>query len=60
MLEIACFEIDSAEIALNTVADRIEFCANVNVGGVTPNIDEFRYLREKYHKPIHVMIRPTF
>lgn len=59
MLEIACFEIDSAEIALNTVADRIEFCANVNVGGVTPNIDEFRYLREKYHKPIHVMIRPT-
>ena len=59
MLEIACFEIDSAEIALNSVADRIEFCANVNVGGVTPNIDEFRYLREKYQKPIHVMIRPT-
>ncbi len=59
MLEIACFEIDSAEIALKSVADRIEFCTNVNAGGTTPNIDEFRYLREKYAKPIHVMIRAT-
>ena len=59
MLEIACFELDSAEIALQSVADRIEFCTNVNAGGTTPNIDEFRYLREKYTKPIHVMIRAT-
>ncbi len=59
MLEIACFEITSAEIALNSVADRIEFCSEFNLGGLTPNIDEFRYLREKYSKPIHVMIRPS-
>ncbi len=59
MLEIACFEITSAEIALNSVADRIEFCSDFQLGGLTPNIDEFSYLREKYGKPIHVMIRPS-
>lgn len=58
MLEIACFDITSAEIALQSVADRIEFCANAEAGGTTPNIDEFRYLRAKYSKPIYVMIRP--
>lgn len=58
LLEIACFEISSAEIALNSVADRIEFCAEGHLGGTTPNIDEFRYLRSKYQQPIYVMIRP--
>ncbi len=59
MLEIASFEITSAEIALQSSADRIELCTNGKVGGLTPNIDEFRYLKEKYTKPIHVMIRPS-
>ncbi len=59
MLEIASFEITSAEIALQSSADRIELCADGSVGGLTPNIEEFRYLREKYEKPIHVMIRPS-
>lgn len=58
MLEIACFEITSAEIALRSVADRIEFCSGIEVGGLTPNIDEFRYLKAVYRKPIFVMIRP--
>ena len=58
MLEIACFEITSAETALASVADRIEFCADGYLGGTTPNIDEFRYLRDKFAKPIFVMIRP--
>lgn len=58
LLEIACFEIHSAEIALRSVADRIEFCAEQQLGGITPNIDEFRYLKSVYQKPIYVMIRP--
>lgn len=58
MLEIACFEITSAETALRSVADRIEFCAEQQLGGLTPNIDEFRYLKSVYRKPIYVMIRP--
>lgn len=59
MLEIACFEITSAETALASVADRIEFCSEQSQGGLTPNIDEFRYLKSLYQKPIYVMIRPT-
>lgn len=58
LLEIACFEMTSAETALRSVADRIEFCAGQSLGGITPNIDEFRYLKSHYSKPIFVMIRP--
>lgn len=58
-LEIATFDITSAEIALNSVADRIEFCADINSGGITPDLEELRYLKDKYSKPIHVMIRPV-
>jgi len=58
MLEIACFEITSAETALRSVADRIEFCAEQQLGGITPNIEEFRYLKSVYRKPIYVMIHP--
>ena len=58
MLEIACFEITSAETALRSVADRIEFCAEQQLGGITPNIEEFRYLKSVYRKPMYVMIRP--
>lgn len=58
MLEIACFEITSAEIALQSCADRIEFCDDIELGGITPCIEEFEYLKSTYDKPIYVMIRP--
>ncbi len=58
MLEIACFEITSAETALRSVADRIEFCSGHEFGGLTPLIEEFRYLNSVYKTPIYVMIRP--
>ncbi len=57
-LEIACFEITSAQTALNSVADRIELCSERHLGGLTPNLDEFRYLKTTTKKPIRVMIRP--
>lgn len=57
-LEIACFELKSAEIALNSVADRVEFCADGHLGGTTPNVEELKYLKSKYQQPIFVMIRP--
>lgn len=59
MLEIACFEINSAEIALQSSADRIEFCSEQSVGGLTPDLEELRYLKSKFAQPIHVMIRPS-
>ena len=47
MLEIACFEITSAEIALQSMADRIEFCADISRGGTTPDFYEFLHLKKK-------------
>ena len=58
MLEIACFEFTSAEVALNSVADRIEFCADHDLGGTTPDFYEFLSLKSNFKKPIYVMIRP--
>lgn len=58
MLEIACFEISSAETALQSMADRIEFCADLELGGTTPDFYEFLHLKRTYKKPVYVMIRP--
>lgn len=58
MLEIACFEITSAETALQSMADRIEFCADLELGGTTPDFYEFLHLKRTYKKPVYVMIRP--
>ncbi|MGS0748937.1 copper homeostasis protein CutC [Halpernia sp. GG3] len=58
MLEIACFEITSAEVALQSSADRIELCKEITLGGLTPEIEEFKFLKKKYLKSIYVMIRP--
>lgn len=59
MLEIACFEITSAEIAIQSMADRIEFCENMELGGLTPNFYEFLHLKRSYKTPVYVMIRPS-
>lgn len=58
MLEIACFEITSAEIALKSMADRIEFCDNLEDGGTTPDFYEFLHLKRSCKTPVYVMIRP--
>ena len=54
MLEIACFEITSAELALQSSVDRIEFCTEQSQGGLTPDIEEFKYLKSKYTTPFIV------
>src|SRR5690606_22308953 len=58
MLEIACFEMTSAETALRSMADRIEFCADLELGGTTPDFYEFLHLKRTFSKPVYVMIRP--
>lgn len=58
MLEIACFEMTSAETALRSMADRIEFCTNLELGGTTPDFYEFLHLKRTFSKPVYVMIRP--
>ena len=36
LLEIACFNIESCLLAQDAGADRIEFCADYSLGGITP------------------------
>jgi copper homeostasis protein len=56
-LEIACFNTESALIAEQGGADRIEFCANMQVGGTTPSLSDFIELKSKISIPVYVMIR---
>jgi copper homeostasis protein len=57
-LEIACFNLESALIAQANGADRVEFCAGIEVGGTTPNFEDIRQAREKLTIDLYVMIRP--
>lgn len=57
-LEIACFNLESALIAAQGGADRIEFCADYASGGLTPELEDFKQLKAATAIPIYVMIRP--
>ena len=58
LLEIACFNIESCLLAQKAGADRIEFCADYSVGGLTPNYTDILKAKELLHIPLHVIIRP--
>jgi copper homeostasis protein len=57
-LEIACFSLESAVIAQQAGAHRIELCADRSVGGITPDISVFTQVKVQVEIPIYVMIRP--
>lgn len=57
-LEIACFNSDSVRIAQESGADRIELCANMKVGGTTPDFELTKQARELLTIDLNVMIRP--
>lgn len=57
-LEIACFNYESALIAQDNGADRIELCENMQLGGTTPNAVLAVRVREKLSIKMHVIIRP--
>ncbi|KAL1957079.1 hypothetical protein VTO42DRAFT_6337 [Malbranchea cinnamomea] len=58
LLEIACFNRSSALVAQTAGADRIEFCDNMAVGGITPSLDLLLEIRNSIKIPVYVMIRP--
>lgn len=60
LLEIACFNSDSAHIASAAGADRIELCAGADVGGTTPATATLSDIKASDHVkiPVFVMIRP--
>lgn len=57
-IEIACFNPQSAIIAFENGADRIELCDGLSEGGTTPDFETVKELREKINIPVFVMIRP--
>jgi copper homeostasis protein len=57
-LEVACFTLESALIAQENGADRIELCADMAVGGTTPDFKTVQQARENLTIDLYVMIRP--
>lgn len=57
LLEICANSVQSAINAEKGGADRIELCADLTVGGVTPSETELREVREKIHIPVFVLVR---
>ncbi|MDR2284673.1 MAG: copper homeostasis protein CutC [Sphingobacterium sp.] len=57
-IEIASFNRRAALIAQENGADRIEFCAGMEVGGTTPNIEDVIALRKELDIDLNVMVRP--
>lgn len=57
-LEIACFNLNSAIIAQENGADRVELCAEMEVGGTTPNFEITKQVRALITIDLNVMIRP--
>ncbi|PKF73250.1 copper homeostasis protein CutC [Chryseobacterium sp. PMSZPI] len=57
-IEIACFNPESAIIAFENGADRIELCDGLSEGGTTPGFEITKELRAQINIPIFVMIRP--
>jgi copper homeostasis protein len=56
-LETACFDLSSAIIAADQGANRLEYATDYSSGGVTPDIESFRILREKTNIPVYILIR---
>ena len=57
-LEVACANVDSVLAATDGGADRIELCAALGVGGVTPSLGFVKEAKSITHLPVFVMIRP--
>jgi len=58
ILEIAANSLASALAAQEGGADRIELCANLAEGGMTPSYGTLATTRDALHIPIYVLIRP--
>lgn len=57
-IEICIDNIESALIAQNAGADRLELCSSLSVGGLTPSYSLIKSAVNLCHIPCYVMIRP--
>ncbi|CAG8901260.1 unnamed protein product [Penicillium egyptiacum] len=58
ILEIACFNQESAVVAAGAGADRIELCKDYHLGGLSADIKILEELKSQLTIPIYTMIRP--
>src|SRR5258705_13541284 len=58
LLEVAVDSLERATAAEHGGAHRLELCANLELGGLTPHIELIRKVRSAVQIPIHVMVRP--
>lgn len=59
-LEVCVDSVESALIAQEAGADRLEICANLIIGGTTPGVSQFRQIRKACDIDLNVLIRPRF
>jgi copper homeostasis protein len=57
-LEICCYTLESALLAEQAGASRIELCDNAAEGGTTPSLGSIQLAKEQLQIPLSVMIRP--
>lgn len=57
-LEICSYSVESAVLAEQYGADRIELCDNYSEGGTTPSYGAVKYAIDKLGIPTNVMVRP--
>jgi copper homeostasis protein len=58
LLEVAVDSLARAMAAERAGAHRLELCANLELGGLTPGLELIRQVRSAVRNPIHVMVRP--
>ena len=60
LLEACVDSVESACIATQNGAGRLELCANLVIGGTTPSLALFEEVRKRCDNKINVLIRPRF
>ena len=60
VLEVCVDSVESAASAARGGATRLELCANLVIGGTSPDEDMFRMVRERADIPVRVLLRPRF
>lgn len=60
VLEACVDSVESAASAARGGATRLELCANLVIGGTSPDEDLFRMVRERVDIPVRVLLRPRF
>ena len=59
-LEVCVDSVESAIVAAENGANRLELCGNLVIGGTTPSLELFREIRRYTDVDIIVLIRPRF